>query len=38
MNILEQIRKELPWLDDKVSYDLARGKPSKAQLDVTQKI
>ena len=37
MNILEQIRKELPWLDDKVSYDLTRGKPSKAQLDITQK-
>ena len=37
MNILEQIRKELPWLEDKVSYDLTRGKPSSDQLDISQQ-
>ena len=37
MSILEQIRSELPWLDDKVSFDLTRGKPSADQLNVTQK-
>ena len=38
MTILEQIRKEHPWLDINTSYDLRRGKPSKLQLDVTQSI
>ena len=38
MNILEQIRKEHPWLDINTSYDLRRGKPSNLQLDVTQSI
>lgn len=37
MSILEQIKSELPWLDDKVSFDLTRGKPSADQLNVTQK-
>ena len=37
MSILEQIKSELPWLDDKVSFDLTRGKPSVDQLNVTQK-
>ena len=37
MNILEQIRKELPWLEDKVSYDLTRGKPSSDQLDISEQ-
>ena len=38
MSILEQIKSELPWLDDKVSFDLTRGKPSADQLNVTQRI
>ena len=38
MNILEQIRKEHPWLKENTSYDLRRGKPSAQQLDATQNI
>ena len=37
MSILEQIRSELPWLDDKVIFDLTRGKPSPDQLSVTEE-
>ena len=38
MNILEQIRKEHPWLETNKSYDLRRGKPSNEQLAFTQSI
>ena len=38
MSILEQIKKELPWLDDNLSFDLTRGKPSADQLKVTENI
>ena len=37
MSILEQIKSELPWLDDKVIFDLTRGKPSPDQLSVTEE-
>ena len=37
MSILEQIKTELPWLDDKVAFDLTRGKPSPDQLSMTEK-
>ena len=38
MNILEQIRKEHPWLEANRAFDLRRGKPSNLQLDTTQSI
>ena len=38
MNILEQIRKEHPWLEANRVFDLRRGKPSNLQLDTTQNI
>ena len=38
MNILEQIRKEHPWLEVNRAYDLRRGKPSTLQLNATQSI
>ncbi len=38
MNILEQIRKEHPWLETNKVYDLRRGKPSNLQLNATQSI
>ena len=37
MSILEQIKSELPWLDNKVIFDLTRGKPSPDQLSVTEE-
>ena len=38
MSILKQIKQELSWLDANNAYDLTRGKPSPAQLDISQKI
>tara|TARA_Y100001935_G_C17292510_1_gene504262 strand:- start:84 stop:1280 length:1197 start_codon:yes stop_codon:yes gene_type:complete len=37
MSILEQIKSELPWLSDKVEFDLTRGKPSPDQLSMTEE-
>ena len=38
MSILEQIKKELPWLDDNLSFDLTRGKPGADQLDLSNEL
>ena len=38
MNILDQIKEELPWLGNNEIYDLTRGKPSPSQLLLSQKL
>ena len=38
MNILDQIKEELPWLGNNEIYDLTRGKPSPNQLLLSQKL